>query len=155
MAGGDASGAKAAGARAAGAPPLSRMLETGLYVDDLARAAAFYEGVLGLAPMRSDERFIAYPVADTVLLLFKRGTGDHELPLPFGGVIPPHDGAGRLHFAFAVAAGDLGPWRAHLAAHDVAIESEVHWPKGGTSLYFRDPDGNLAEIASPGLWANY
>lgn len=131
------------------------MVETGLYVDDLSRAAAFYEGVMGLSAMLRDERFIAYPVGDTVLLLFLRGTADAPIALPFGGAIPPHDGAGRLHFAFAVAAGDIEPWRAHLQAHGVAIEGEVHWPRGSVSLYFRDPDGNLAELASPGLWANY
>lgn len=135
-------------------PPLGGVLETGLYVDDLARAAAFYEGVLGLQPMLADARFIAYPVGGTVLLLFKRGSTRETITMPFGS-IPPHDGTGRLHFAFAAAEADIPRWRAHLAAHGVAIESEAHWPKGGTSLYFRDPDGNLAEIASPGLWANY
>lgn len=136
-------------------PRLGRVVETGLYVGDLDRAAAFYEGVMGLSPMLRDARFIAYPVADTVLLLFLRGTGDEPITLPFGGAIPPHDGTGRLHFAFAVAAADIEPWRAHLQARGVAIEGEVHWPKGSISLYFRDPDGNLAELASPGLWANY
>lgn len=142
------------GARTA-PPALGRVVETGLYVDDLPRARAFYEDVLGLAPMLADERFAAYPVGDTVLLLFLRGTADAPIPLPFGGNIPPHDGTGRLHFAFAVAAQDVEPWRTHLTAHGIAIEGEVHWPKGATSLYFRDPDGNLAELASPGLWANY
>lgn len=136
-----------------GPPALSRVLETGLYVDDLPRAAAFYEGVMGLSPMRADARFIAYGVGDTVLLLFKRGAATTPVDLPFGGTIPAHDGAGCLHFAFAVA--DVAPWRQHLAAHGVAIEGEVRWPRGGVSLYFRDPDGNLAEIASPGLWDNY
>ncbi|MFG1294207.1 VOC family protein [Xanthobacter variabilis] len=134
-------------------PALSGVLETGLYVDDLARAAAFYEGVMGLRPMRADARFIAYPVGQTVLLLFKRGTTDAVVELPFGGSIPPHDGAGRLHFAFAVD--DVEPWRRHLEANGVAIEGEARWPRGGVSLYFRDPDGNLVEIASPGLWDNY
>lgn len=139
---------------ASAAPPLGRVLETGLYVDDLARAAAFYEGVLGLQPMRADERFVAYGVGPTVLLLFKRGSAAETLVMPFG-TIPPHDAAGRAHFAFTIAAEDLPAWRAHLAAHGVAVEGEAQWPKGGVSLYFRDPDGNLAEIATPGLWANY
>lgn len=137
------------------APPLGRVLETGLYVDDLDRARGFYEGVLGLVPMLSDDRFVAYPIGGTVLLLFLRGSADTAIVLPFGGAIPPHDGSGRLHFAFSAEAADMDRWRAHLTAHGVAIEGEVRWPKGSTSLYFRDPDGNLAEIASPGLWENY
>ncbi len=136
-------------------PPLRRVLETGLYVADLDRSAAFYEGVLGLRPMRADARFIAYAVGDTVLLLFRHGTAEAALALPFGGEIPPHGAQGRAHFAFAVAADDISAWRAHLAASKVPIEGEVHWPKGSVSLYFRDPDGHLAEIASPGLWDNY
>ena len=27
--------------------------------------------------------------------------------------------------------------------------------RGAVSLYFRDPDGNLGELVTPGLWANY
>ncbi|GGF65718.1 lactoylglutathione lyase [Azorhizobium oxalatiphilum] len=135
-------------------PPVTRVVETGLYVDDLARASAFYEGVLGLAPMLADARFRAYPLGDTVLLLFLRGTALETIHLP-GGTIPPHDGSGPLHFALAVAEADIPAWRAHLAAHGIAIEGETQWPKGATSLYFRDPDGHLVELVSPGLWANY
>ncbi len=84
------------------APPLGSVVETGLYVEDLDRAAGFYEGVLGLSPMLADERFRAYPLERTVLLLlFKRGTALETIHLP-GGTIPPHDGAGRLHFALSV-----------------------------------------------------
>ena len=28
-------------------------------------------------------------------------------------------------------------------------------PGVGTLAYFRDPDGNLLEFATPGLWENY
>ncbi len=136
------------------APALGHVVETGIYVDDLDRACAFYEGVLGLAPMLSDARFRAYPLGQTVLLLFKRGSALETIHLP-GGTIPPHDGAGRLHFAIAIAAADVEAWRIRLADHGIAIEGETRWPKGAVSLYFRDPDGHLVELVSPGLWANY
>lgn len=136
------------------APALGHVVETGLYVDDLDRACAFYEGVLGLAPMLSDARFRAYPLGQTVLLLFKRGSALEAIHLP-GGTIPPHDGAGRLHFALSIAAADVEAWRTRLADQGIAIEGETRWPKGAVSLYFRDPDGHLVELVSPGLWANY
>ena len=66
-----------------------------------------------------------------------------------GGAIPPHDGSGRLHYAFAITADALQPWRDHLSRRGVAIESEVNWPRGGRSLYFRDPDGNLLSLSQP------
>ena len=136
-------------------PSLGNVLETGLYVADLDRASAFYQTVMGLRPMMQDERLVAFPLgAGSVLLLFRKGTTERPAPTP-GGMIPPHDGAGRLHYAFAIAAVDLDGWRAWLARHGVAIESEVSWPRGGHSVYFRDPDGHLVELATPGLWDNY
>lgn len=57
--------------------------------------------------------------------------------------------------AFAIPAGSEDAWRAHLAAQDVALRSEVAWPRGGRSLYFEDPDGHVLELATPGLWPNY
>ena len=46
----------------------------------------------------------------------------------------------------------LDGWRAQLQAHGVAIEMEVNWEQGGTSIYFRDPAGNSIELAPPTLW---
>lgn len=136
-------------------PRLSGVLETALYVDDMPRARAFYEGAMGLSPMVEDARLVAYPIGPgSVLLLFKRGSTLEPVTLP-GGVLPPHDGAGPLHMAFAIAKADLDPWRARLEAEDIPIVSRIDWPKGGSSLYFRDPDGHLLELATPGLWQNY
>lgn len=135
--------------------PLGKVLETSLYVGDMARARAFYEGVMGLEPMMQDSRLTAYPVgAGSVLLLFLQGSTGEPAATP-GGVIPPHEGSGRLHYAFAISVDALQYWRDELSRHGVDIESEVSWPRGGRSLYFRDPDGNLVELATPGLWANY
>lgn len=136
-------------------PTLSYILETALYVDDLDRSSRFYEQVLGLQCMGGDDRFRPYHVAGrSVLLLFKRGGTAQPLHTP-GGSIPAHDGSGENHFAFAIPAFELSAWEKHLAAHSIVIESRVHWPRGGTSLYFRDPDGNLVELATPGMWPIY
>lgn len=135
------------------APPIAGVLETAIYVADLPRARRFYEGVLGLAPIFSDNRLAAYAVGRSVLLVFLRGASTEVMRLP-GGIIPPHDGAGRTHFALSIAAADLPAWAAHLGQHGVAEEGRTHWPRGGTSLYFRDPDGHLAELATPGIWPN-
>ncbi|MCK0208823.1 VOC family protein [Starkeya koreensis] len=136
-------------------PPLSGVLETGLYVDDLDRARAFYERVLGLKPMIADARFCAYDAGPgSVLLLFLRGATREPVAME-GGTIPPHDGHGPLHYALAIPAGSLAHWEQHLAVQGVAIESRVDWQGGGVSLYFRDPDGHLVELATPGLWPNY
>lgn len=137
------------------APSLGGVLETALYVDEIGRARAFYEGVMGLQPMVADARLVAYPVAPgSVLLLFNRGSTLSPVQLP-GGTLPPHDGHGPLHIAFAIAARDLEAWADRLEGRGIAIESRIAWPKGGVSLYFRDPDGHLLELATPGVWVNY
>jgi catechol 2,3-dioxygenase-like lactoylglutathione lyase family enzyme len=134
------------------APPLAGVLETALYVDDMERARAFYEGLLGLSPMFRDSRLTAYPVGGrSVLLIFRRGGATETAYLP-GGTIPPHDGSGPIHCALAIAAAELPAWQTWLESRGVAIEGRTEWPRGGTSIYFRDPDGHLLELATPGIW---
>ena len=136
-------------------PRLDGILETALYTDDMARARAFYEGVLQLEPIFQDNRLTAYAVAGRdVLLIFRRGSATQTATIP-GGTIPGHDGAGPLHVAFAIGKDELAHWERHLAARGVAIEGETNWSRGGRSIYFRDPDGHLLELATPGLWAIY
>src|SRR5262245_38748624 len=72
-----------------------------------------------------------------------------------GGTIPPHDGHGPLHMAFAVAADALPQWEQGLREQGVAIEGRTDWSRGGHSIYFRDPDGHLLELATPRLWSTY
>ncbi|MDR6234825.1 VOC family protein [Pseudomonas oryzihabitans] len=135
-------------------PRLQAVLETALYATDLARARRFYEEVLGLAPMFADARLAAYAVGASVLLLFQRGTTEQPVKLP-GGSIPPHGAQGCQHLALAIAAAELDLWATHLANAGVPIEERTQWPRGAVSLYFRDPDGHLLELVTPGLWPNY
>ncbi len=136
-------------------PKLAGVIETALYVDDLARAVAFYRDILGLAALNQDTRFAAFDVGGrSVLLLFKRGATLETVHLP-GGTIPPHDGHGPLHIAFAVTADELQAWEARLGEQGVAIEARTAWPRGGHSIYFRDPDDHLLELVTPGVWAIY
>lgn len=138
-----------------GAGALVRILETAIYVDDLERARDFYVGVLGASTLLESERMVALGVSDeSVLLLFGRGATSEPLRTP-GGVIPPHGAEGVQHFAFAIPAAAVDAWRKRLTAAGVAVESEVAWPRGGTSIYFRDPDGHSVELATPGLWSIY
>jgi catechol 2,3-dioxygenase-like lactoylglutathione lyase family enzyme len=51
-----------------------------------------------------------------------------------------------------VRAEDLDDWRRRLERHGIVAEQEVEWPRGGRSLYFRDPAGNSVELVTPGLW---
>jgi catechol 2,3-dioxygenase-like lactoylglutathione lyase family enzyme len=104
--------------------------------------------------MFSDDRLTAYAVERTVLLLFRKGATEQPVTLKDGN-IPGHGGSGSLHVAFSISAEELEAWTNHLAASGVSIEGQNGWPRGGRSIYFRDPDGHLLEFATPGLWSVY
>ena len=136
-------------------PPVTGVLETALYVDDVDRSRRFYQDLFGFEVMIADERICALAVAGRdVLLLFKKGATREPVVFP-GGVIPPSDGSGEMHFAFSIDASTLSAWDARLREFNIAIESTVHWERGGVSLYFRDPDRHLVELVTPGCWAVY
>ena len=136
-------------------PKLDGILETSLYTDDLARARQFYEEVMEFRPIFSDDRLCAYGVAArSVLLVFRRSTTTQTVTMP-GGTIPGHDGSGPLHVAFAIGGSELEAWEQRLALQGIEIEGRIAWSRGGRSIYFRDPDGHLLELATPGLWSVY
>ncbi len=127
---------------------IEAVVETAIYVDDLDAAEDFYHRILGLRIMGKEPgRHVFFQVGDAgVLLAFLADAtlkGDH---------LPPHGARGPSHFALGIAAETLDAWRDRLRAHGIAIEKEVTWPRGGKSLYFRDPAGNSVELLAPGLW---
>ena len=130
-------------------PSVNGILETSLYVDDPQRSARFYQSLFGFVPVVVADRLIALAVREgQVLLLFKKQASRQLNP-------GAHDGDGQLHLAFAIAADAVDEWRARLSESGIAIEQDRPWDRGGHSLYFRDPDGHLVELGSPGIWANY
>jgi glyoxylase I family protein len=133
-----------------------RMQLTGLHhvtliCADLERTVAFYRDVLGLALVREgandddpDARHFWFgdaAGAPGTLVSFLE-----YAQLPDGTV-----GRGSTHhLAFAVETVDeVGAWRDYLRHHGVEC-TEVMDRGGFQSLYLRDPDGHILEVASRG-----
>ena len=130
-------------------PKTGGILESSLYVSDLARSVRFYQEVFGFSVISDfGERGCAMQAGPhQVLLLFKKGASRE--------ITSPHDGDGELHLAFAISAAELAIWESWLAEKEIAVEEKRKWELGGWSLYFRDPDRHLLELATPGVWTIY
>jgi catechol 2,3-dioxygenase-like lactoylglutathione lyase family enzyme len=129
------------------------ILETVLYAKDLSAAEAFYRDVLGLDPFASvPGRHLFYRCGEQVLLLFNPEAT--RVPPPAAGAlpVPPHGALGPGHVCFRATAAELDAWVERLTAKAVAIEADFEWPRGGRSIYFRDPAGNCIELAEPRIW---
>lgn len=136
---------------------MNGLFETALFVRDLSRAADFYQDVLGLDKFRETDGACVFAVAKRQLLLLiseEKARTSSKTP---GGEVPPcvagtGEVVGAGHVAFTVTESELEAWRSRLQSHGVELLNEVVWEPGGRSLYFRDPDGHLLELATPGVW---
>lgn len=134
------------------AHPIEGILETALYAADLDAAEAFYENVLGLEKIaRSGNRHVFFRCGPGVLLIFNPEE-TAKPPAPDSLQVPPHGTNGKGHACFKVSGDYLDEMARKLKAAGIGIESEVHWPQGGRSIYFRDPDGNSLECAEAKIW---
>jgi catechol 2,3-dioxygenase-like lactoylglutathione lyase family enzyme len=127
---------------------IQTVVETAIYVDDIDATEVFYSGILGLHVIgREAGHHVFFQVGEaSVLLAFLA-----EATLK-GDQLPAHGAKGPGHFALGVEAEMLDAWRKFLQSQGVAVEKEVQWPRGGRSVYFRDPAGNLVELVTPGVW---
>lgn len=130
-------------------PKTDGILESSLYVRDVPRSVRFYQETFGFRVISDfGERGCAMQAgASQVLLLFKKGASR--------AIRSPHDGDGELHLAFGIAIGELTAWEEWLQELGIAVEEKRSWEAGGWSLYFRDPDRHLLELATPGTWSIY
>jgi catechol-2,3-dioxygenase len=131
-------------------PQVNGILETSLYVERPTQSVEFYRRVFGFEPIDTDQRegitdetrLCAMRAGDrSVLLLFKRGaTADTNA-------------TGAIHVAFGISRSELPAWEAWLSQQGITIELRKTWKSRGEALYFRDPDGHLLEVVTPGVWS--
>ena len=121
-----------------------------LIVDDVPKAAEFYERVVGLKLEHMTDDTWAWFFAGTPdrrqRVALHKGTLLFEEHSPY----PAGDRFGRVHFAFEVARDELHTEvaRVRAAGVDVFGPVELEW-MNARSYYFYDPDGNLLEFWSP------
>ena len=125
----------------------SKIFETVVYAEDLAAAERFYHEALGLEVLERSNLTVVFRCGGGVLLIFdprKSAAPDRD--------VPSHGTTAVGHIAFAAKPEDLDAWREQLRQAGVPIEREVDWDEGGHSIYFRDPAGNVVELAPPTIW---
>jgi catechol 2,3-dioxygenase-like lactoylglutathione lyase family enzyme len=142
-------------------PRVMGLLEGCLYVNDLSRSYDFYHRLFAFEKELADDTICVMRVKDgQFLILFPRSIADEpgrtsSAAGEFDGVLPPHGAKGSIHVCFSIHTSDIPLWREKLAAENVAIEGTVRWNRGGTSIYFRDPDDHMLELATRGVWPSF
>lgn len=129
-------------------PKLASLDHLVLTVADLDATLAFYSTVLGMRPVPFD------PDAAKPRWALHFGTQKINLHLKGAEIEPKSDhptpGSGDLCF---LSSAPLSDWQGHLQGQGVRVLDGPVPRTGATgpliSLYIRDPDGNLIEIATP------
>jgi len=121
-------------------------------VDDMPRAMAFYQGVLGCQPGYSYPALGMEQVwcGSALIVLW-----DITQPGAADAVPPVAGGRNVDHVCIALSPFAAKDLRKHLALHGVAIEREAFHggARGmGYSFYIRDPFGNKLELKGPAVY---
>jgi catechol 2,3-dioxygenase-like lactoylglutathione lyase family enzyme len=127
------------------------ILETVLYAEDLDVVRTFYSDIIGLECVQVEEgRHVFFKCGDQMLLVFNPNKtlqpANSALP------VPAHGAFGGGHVCFRASATDLADWRNLFERRGIEIEADFEWPRGGRSIYIRDPAGNSVEFAEPRIW---
>ena len=140
-------------------PTVTGIVEAALHVEEVARSMRFYQDLFGFeAELNTEAIGVLRVPGRQALIFFPRSIVQQPVIRPANaieGTIPPHGASGRMHVAFSIPAAELDAWRDRLTERGINIEGTVRWKRGGTSLFFRDPDEHLIELITPGLWSFY
>ncbi len=116
-------------------PPLLHVHHVAIQVKDLQRSRAFYQGVLGLPLVRTQDHALWVQLGTTLVMLELSPGDDVEVPF--------NSAAKGLHLlALAIHTNDRSAWQQHLAQAGVVV---VH--STAFTLYVRDPDGTRLALS--------
>ena len=115
-------------------------------------AAPSTSAVFGFAAMVGDERICAFDAAPGSVLILVQARAATTKPIASRAAVSSRRMTERRA---ALRLRHRRPptydvWKHISQPRRIAVESEVAWPTGGRSLYFRDPDGLLIELATSG-----
>jgi catechol 2,3-dioxygenase-like lactoylglutathione lyase family enzyme len=110
-----------------------------LLVDDLDKAVAFYQNILGLKLNSTDAGYADFDLSGTLLAIFDRNTATDMFSTKHMSV------AGDTVLCFQVE--DINKACEQLKQKGVEIfEGPKKVPWGQTVAYFKDPDGHIWEV---------
>lgn len=132
---------------------VNRIVETCLYAENLEKIESFYSDILGLSKvMEEPGRHIFFRCGHSMLLIFNPSQTSGEQTYVNGSPVPLHGATGAGHVAFSVEKDRYQTVKKKIIEAGIQIESEVNWPGGSQSFYFRDPADNSLEIVTGSLW---
>jgi catechol 2,3-dioxygenase-like lactoylglutathione lyase family enzyme len=127
----------------------STIIETCIYSSNLKGMKEFYQDKIGLELVSEElNRHVFFKVGKNMLLIFNPKVTLHEKDTNHGAMTPPSIN----HFAFEAKKADFQFIKMFILNKNIEIEKEVTWNNGGSSIYFRDPGGNLVEIITDDFW---
>jgi hypothetical protein len=131
-------------------PQVNGILETSLTSSTRPDRSSSIAAFFGFEPIDTDQK---EGITDQTCLCALRA-GDRSVLLLFKkGATADTNATGAIHVAFGISRSELPLWEAWLLHQGIAIELRKTWKYGGEALYFRNPDGHLLEVVTPGVWS--